>query len=142
MPTHMFKKAFDSIKATFGHKRRKQAAFDDAMLLILKAIADSRLRLTTQKPEQSHADKGKELAHAWSEAAVKVNRLNDELREQCLALAKTFSDAKHQEAEHARAAVDQVEAIFTKASVFLGEAGQQPVVAAKPDEGSPRSVKL
>ena len=127
----MFKKALDSIQNFFGFKGGKQAEFDDAVLSILKAIADSRLYLTTQQPEQLDASKGKDLAHAWSEAAVKVNRLNDELREHCLTLAKAFSGVKSRDTEHLRADLDQIETIFTKASEFLREAGKRPVVATK-----------
>jgi len=127
----MLKKAFDSIQNFFGFKGGKQAEFDDAMLSILKAIADSRLYLTTQKPEQFDANKGRELAHAWSEAAVKVNRLNDELREHCLELAKTFSGVQSRDTEHTRADLDQIDTIFTKVREFLREVQNRPVLATK-----------
>lgn len=127
----MFKKVFESIQNLFGFKSRNQAEFDDAMLSILKAIADGRLYLTTREPGSLDTNKGKELAHAWSEAAVKVNRLNNELRDHCLALAKAFSDVKTQDTEHAGAVLDQIETIFTKASVFLGEGGKRPALATK-----------
>ena len=127
----MFKNAFDSIQNLFGLKGGKQAEFDDAVLPILKAVADSRLYLNTQKPEQLDTNKEKELAHAWSEAAVKINRLDDELREHCLTLAKAFSGRQSWDSEHIRADLDQVETVFTKASEFLREGGKLPVLTKK-----------
>ena len=127
----MFKNALDSIQNFLGLKGGKQAEFDDAILSILKASADSRLYLTTQEPEQLETNKMKELAHAWSEAAVKVNRLSDELREHCLTLAKAFSGVQSRDTEQSRADLDQVETIFTKASEYLREGGKLPVMASK-----------
>jgi len=117
----MVKKAFDSVKKIFGVRSGKQIEFDDAVLLILKAVADSRLYLSTQETEQLDSSKGKEIAHAWSESAVKINRMNDNLREDCLALAKAFSVVNSWNSEQNRAALDQVDTIFNKTCGFLRE---------------------
>ena len=120
----MFKRALDSIKAFFGFRNNRQTEFDEAMLSILKAVADSRLYLAAKEPEQMDPDQGKELAHAWSEAAVKINRFNDELREDCLVLTRIFSGFDSWDSEHIRAHLAQVDATFSAACESLKEQGK------------------
>ena len=117
----MIKSAIDSLKPLFGFKNRRQTEFDDAMLSILKAAADSRLSLTDPDSNNLDSGKRKELAHAWSEAAIKVARLDGELRDGCLELAKRFAAVNAEDARQSEADLDRVEAIFAKTCRCLGE---------------------
>lgn len=118
----MIKRAIDSLQSLFGFKSRRETEFDDAMLSILKVAADSRLCLTD--PDQADLDSGKrrELAHAWSEAAIKVNRIDGALRDGCLALAKTFAAVDSDNEEPV--GLDRVDAIFARTCKRL-ERGRQ-----------------
>jgi hypothetical protein len=120
----MIKKVIDSLKQALGFKGKMQIDFDDAMLSIFKAAADSKHFLAVGDSGQDDAGGGAKLSHEWSEAAIKINRLNDELREDCLALAKAFAETNSLDAEKMGAALDRVDAIFTKSGKFLGDGGK------------------
>lgn len=117
----MLEKAIESIKKVFGHKSRKEAEIDEAVLAVLKVIADSRLYLVNHTPDELDAGKMKELAHAWSEAGVKVNRLDGKMGQHCLVLAKTFSGTSLRDPDAVHTELEQVEAIYDSAREFLRE---------------------
>jgi hypothetical protein len=121
----MIKKIIDPLKAAFGAKSKIQIDFDEALLSIFKAVADSKYFLAGGNASPVDAGEGAKLAHAWSEAAIKINRLNDELREDCLDLAKLFAESNSQGAEQMEAALDRVDAIFVKSGKFLGDGGKR-----------------
>ena len=60
----MIKSLIDPLKELFGFRSRRQTEFDDAMLSVLQAAADSRLCLTD--PDSAGLDVGKRTDRADS----------------------------------------------------------------------------
>lgn len=120
----MIKSLIDPLKSLFGFRSRRQTEFDDAMLSILMAAADSRLSLTDPDPANLDSGKRKELAHAWSEAAIKVNRIDGALRDGCLGLAKAFAAVDSSNGSLAEAGLNEVEAVFARACKCLELGGK------------------
>ena len=110
------KPIFDTLKHVLGLKTGKQVEFDSAMTLILKAGGDSQLYLDGEN--RGDAEVLGRLVHAWSDAAVKINRIDGSLRDGCLELAQLFACSTAGD-DNSAALRERVSALRERAHRFL-----------------------
>ena len=115
----MIKNIQRNLKKLSGFASTKQEEFDQAMLAVLNAAADSRIYLSAESETDDAAEKVANIAHAWSDAAVKINRINDELCGDCLDMIRFFSEIHSAASERTTDGRTRIDGVLEKAGRFL-----------------------
>jgi len=120
----MFAKLIAQLKTLFGFSNKKNEIFSQAVLAVFGVAIDSRIFLSGDPNVDEWAAKVAGLARAWSEAAVKISRVDDGLRDNCLEMVRYFSKLPPADTRGRADGLARTDTILEEASKFLQEGGK------------------